>query len=119
MASQTGKFCQTWFWMTETIVSVTQTIVSVAQTMVSGTQTLVSVTLTIVSHPKQSFMFGNHGFPTGTELFWENIVRGSQTMFCLTLTMVSHPKQSFMVETIVSLPEWSYFGKTWLGHPKA
>ena len=43
MASQMGKFCQTGF-------RVTKTIVSVAQTMVSGTQTLVSVTLTIVSH---------------------------------------------------------------------
>ena len=40
-------------------------------------------------------------------------------MFWLTLTMVSHPKQSFMKETIVSLPELSYFGKPWLGDPKA
>ena len=36
-------------------------------------------------------------------------------MFWLTLTMVSHTKQSFMKETIVSLPEQSYFGKPWLG----
>ena len=57
--------------------------------MVLGTQTLVSVTLTIVSHPKHSIMFGKHGFPTGTELIWENIVRGSQTMIRVSLTRVS------------------------------
>ena len=33
-------------------------------------------------------------------------------MFWLTLTMVSHPWG------IVSLPEQSYLGKTWLGYPK-
>ena len=81
MASQTGKFSQTWFRMTKTMVSV-------AQTMVLCTQTL-------VSHQKQSFMFGNHGLPTGTELFLENMVRGSQTMFWLTLIMISYPKQSY------------------------